>query len=136
MNLRLADWPARLDAYLESARPRRFAWGVHDCGQFARGGVAALRGSDPAAALRLARYRTRAGAAAQLRRLGGIAAIPAACGLTPRPLPLAHRGDVVLHDFPGVGATLGLCLGRAAAFPGAHGLVFVPTLAGRCAWEV
>ncbi|MBM3855052.1 MAG: hypothetical protein FJ399_18170, partial [Verrucomicrobia bacterium] len=37
---RLPDWPARLDAFIEQRRRSAFAWGVHDCCQFARAAVA------------------------------------------------------------------------------------------------
>jgi hypothetical protein len=131
---RLPDWPARLVAYLAQHRCTPFAWGTQDCCQFARHGVAALRGADPAKGLRLRRYTTAKGAAAVLARLGGLAAIPARCGLTEIPLTRAGRGDVVLGEFEN-GPTLGLCAGEKSAFVGPGGLDFRPTLDCLRAWR-
>lgn len=132
---RLDDWPTRLDAFIERRRRMPFKWGAHDCCQFARAAVAELRGSDPAAGLVLKRYKSCSGAALLLRKIGGIEALPGACGLEEIRVTMAGRGDVVVADF-NARPVLGVCMGGQSAFPAKHGLVFLSTLACRRVWKV
>ena len=140
--IRLPDWPARLNALIERRRHMPFKWGLHDCCQFARAAVAELRGADPAAGLgkKLRPYKRCSGAALNLHRLGGVEALPMACGLEEMRVTMAQRGDVVLVDQvrepSRVGSALGICLGEQSAFPAKRGLVFVATLECRRAWRV
>lgn len=136
MSARREDWPARLAALVEARRAAPFAWGVHDCCQFARTAVIAVRGTDPVAAIKLGRYKTAAGARRQLLRLGGVLALPERCGLVPVPLSQAQRGDLVVGTGLDGGDALGVCLGERAAFPGLHGLVFPFLHSCRAAWRV
>lgn len=129
---RRPDWPVRLDAFIEQRRRTPFAWGVHDCCQFAREGVRALTGVDPAKGWGLRRYTTAKGAASTLKRLGGVAAIPerAGCMRLPR-VALAQRGDIVERE-----GVLGICVGAHVAMPGATGLIFTSLLDCTSAWRV
>lgn len=93
---RLPDWPERLAAYLQAARPLAFAWGAHDCAGFAAGAVHAITGQRVLPAV----WADRAEAARVLRALGGLVpavsrALPALAGPA-----LAQRGDVVLVAVP------------------------------------
>ncbi|PHY13252.1 hypothetical protein CSW58_07010 [Caulobacter sp. B11] len=62
---------AQLGAYLEIAGRKPMAWGVNDCMLFAADWLWSVAGQDPAAAWR-GRYRTEAGAARIVRKLGGM----------------------------------------------------------------
>jgi hypothetical protein len=132
---RLQNWPSLLDAHIERIRRSPFAWGVQDCCQVARGCVLVVTGVDPAAGWGLRAYRTERGAASQLRRLGGLAALPVKAGCADVPLLMAGRGDVVLVPNAGRPA-LGVVLGRMVTFAGEHGLEFVPVEACGQAWRV
>lgn len=93
---RLPDWPERLAAYLAAMRPHRFAWGTHDCVQFAAGAIAATTGRQ---VLRW-QWASMADAARLLRQLGPL---PVAVGSVLPALAtpaLAQRGDVVLVQAP------------------------------------
>lgn len=133
--IRRQDWPARLHACIEQRRCMPFAWGVQDCCQFARRAFEAVTGADPAAAWGLRSYRSERTAAALLRRLGGIEALPAKAGCSEVPVLLASRGDVALVPNEGRPA-LGVVLGAKVAFPGAGGLHFVATAQSFKTWRV
>jgi hypothetical protein len=137
MNTRVEEWPSRLAAFIEQRRRTPFAWGVHDCCQFARAAVRIIRGRDITLGRRLGlrRYRTARTGLKLLEQLGGVAAIPARCGLAEINVKLAQRGDVVSAPFP-AGDALGVCLGQDSAFPGERGLLFIPTLECQRAWRV
>jgi hypothetical protein len=144
MSARVQTWPRDLAALIERRRHMPFRFGMHDCCQFARAAIEAQTGEDPAALLRLASYRRRAHAAAELRRLGGIAALPAAAGLAPIAPGIAGRGAIGLQRYesprPGMAPlqleALGVCLGIMSAFPGRRGLVFNRTLGCIAAWRI
>lgn len=141
---RLQDWPGRLAALIEGRRRMPFKYGVNDCCQLARAAIVAQTGLDPAAELGLQDYRTRSAASAQLRRLGGIAALPAAIGLEEIPLAFAGRGALVLLHHAAERpdqqlvrlSSLGICLGEHSVFPARRGLVFHRTAACAQAWRV
>lgn len=132
---RLPDWPARLDAAIEAARARPFAWGSMDCCLFAADVVHALTGEDHAAAFR-GRYASRREAVALLATLGGLEAVLTSV-LGPRLAQArqAQRGDVVLTRTPG-GPAVGVCCGARAAFAAPTGLTFLPPSAWASAWRV
>jgi hypothetical protein len=92
---RLDGWPERLSAVIEDARRTPFVWGETDCCQFVGRCVAAMTGTNPAAAWR-GRARTARGASRIIRRLGGMRAAWRAVLGPETPLPLAGRGDVVI----------------------------------------
>ncbi|MDP1580655.1 MAG: hypothetical protein Q8M02_10270 [Candidatus Didemnitutus sp.] len=134
MSARLNDWPERLAALIKARRSMPFAWGSHDCCQFARAGITAITGQDPARGFGLRRYRTERAAAAILRRLGGIEALLGRAGFVEIRIALAQRGDVMLLRCPS--PTLGLCLGTEVAVPTADGLTFYPALQAARAWRI
>ena len=117
MTNRVSNWPAKLTAYIHARRSMEFAWGTHDCCQFARGAVAATTGVDPAAAWSLPEYHTCLSALRILKLNGGLAALPLKAGLQEISILRAGRGDIVLAPF-GKREALGVCVGPLAAFPG------------------
>jgi len=135
MNHRLQNWASLLDALIEQRRCMPFAWGTHDCCQFARVAVKAMTGSDPAAKWGLRRYKSARGAVNNLNRLGGLEALPAKAGLQEIMLAYAGRGDVLVCDIEGRPA-LAICLGAVCVGPGATGLVFQKTSDAQSAWKV
>jgi hypothetical protein len=109
---RREDWPEKLAEFVESRSATPFAWGSHDCCQFA------------------AHARV-------LKKFGGVEAIPGAVGLAEIPIKRAQRGDVVSIIAEGDGRNaLGLCCGTAAVFPGKIGIAFVETSICHRAWRV
>lgn len=134
---RLEDWPSRLTAAVDAARGKPFSWGSHDCILFAADCVAAMTGTDLAAAFR-ARYATRDEAYAVLAELGGGVenAITQALGRSPaNNWRMAQRGDVVVVDAP-TGTAAGIVVGNRIAVPEPRGLAFLPLSAARCYWRI
>lgn len=130
--MRFEDWPVRLDAEIEAARPRVFQWGEHDCLMFTARVVQALTGVDHAAAWR-GKYETELGAARILKRLRYADTAAAATDkLGPAiAVLLAQRGDVVTFD-----GALGICSGAHGVFVTPEGLTFVPLPQCVAAWRV
>ena len=132
--MRLRDWQSRLDATIAAHRAMPFAWGAHDCALFAADCVQAVTGTDPAADLR-GKYRTEAGAARHIKRLGGMEAIADARLGARVPVLMAQVGDVAL-----IGADaphFAVCAGQhwlAAALDG--GLAVLPLRDARICWRV
>ncbi len=128
--MRLPNWPHALAEYLRACHDRPFAWGAHDCAQFAAGAVAVQTGVRPA----LPRYRSAPGAARLLRqrslrdRVTDILSAEI-------PVARAQRGDVVLAAGE-TGPALGVCMGEASMFLEKRGLRTVATLACTAAWAV
>jgi hypothetical protein len=132
---RREDWPEKLAEFVESRSATPFAWGSHDCCQFAAQAVAVMTGEDLAAKIKP--YTTAAAAARVLKKFGGVEAIPGAVGLAEIPIKRAQRGDVVSIIAEGDGRNaLGLCCGTAAVFPGKIGIAFVETSICHRAWRV
>lgn len=159
---RVDDWPERLARFVADRARAAFAWGAHDCCTFALRSVEEITGVD---LLPGRRWRTAAGAARAIRKLGragapgggGIeaaaVAIAAAHAAPEVPVLEARRGDVVLAAVPtaagapGVGGNppeetrledaLGVAEIGHALFAGAGGgLVRLPLAACRRAWRV
>jgi hypothetical protein len=134
---RLPDWPARLAAYLLERHRTPFAWGTHDCCQFARAAARAITGRDIARGLGLRRYTSAQGALRQLVRLGGIDHLPARAGLAEVPLTYAQRGDLVLGAVgPRQELALGVVIGDKAAFAAPQGLEHRPVLECVRSWRI
>lgn len=134
---RLPDWPERLAAYLCQQRPNRFAWGTHDCANFAAGAVLAVTGCQ---VLQL-QWAGAADAVRLLRTLGGLQAA------VDRQLPrlqtaeLAQRGDVVLAQQLVAGGRarrqfLAVADGARWWAPSVTGLHSGPMAAAATAWGV
>lgn len=132
---RLRDWPVRIDALVNECRRTPFAWGVHDCCQFARRFIQAQTGEDPAAFWGLAPYATATQAKAELARLGGLAALPLHAGLREVPVRFAQRGDIVLVR-QGRRRALAGCMGAEIAAPSKAGLESLPIGVAINAWRI
>ena len=133
--MRLADWDARLSAFLEARRARIFAWGSNDCALFVADGVLAMTGQDLAADFR-GRYSTSRGSVRALRKWGaGTLEATVAASFADRPIGFARRGDIVMHD-----GALGICIGADAVFVGREGeqegIVRFPRAVWQRAWAV
>ena len=131
--MRAPDWESLLAEYLAATAGKAFDWGEHDCGLWAGTWVLLCTGRDHVSRWR-GRYRTPRGARAALTRLGypGVGAV-ADEALPARPVPLARRGDLVLHP----DGALGICGGRHSHFlADPAGLTALDTLACGRAWAV
>lgn len=128
--MRAENWPALLARHLDTPRP--FAWGTCDCALWAADWVRDCTGADPAGGWR-GTYKTGRGAKAKLAAAGfsGVEAL-ADSFLPSKPLPLAGRGDVVLHP----SGALGVCNGLKSHFLTASGMLAEDTLACSQAWTV
>lgn len=129
--MRIQNWPRVLDEYVQAARCRPFAWGVHDCCTFAAGAVQAITG-------RVIELPSYVGVRQALRALrardGLMEAVSAQLGLMRAPCH-AKRGDALLLRQAGRDV-LAVSLGHAWAAPGADGLVFGPAAEAVAAWRV
>lgn len=121
--MRLPNWLDLLHDEVAAGAARSWAWGTHDCLQFAARCVAAITGEDRAA--RFGTYSDERGAAELLAEYGGVDGILTAELGAPRPRLHARRGDVVTSSRTGR-TTAGVCLGATCAFAAAEGLEFAP----------
>lgn len=152
MLTRFEDWPRRLDAAIQAAASRPFAWGQHDCCVWACDTVLDFTGCDLMAPLR-GRYGDARSAALAMRRYAGAGLEAVARRLADGhwleevPPGFAQRGDVVLAQVntpegPNGGErradALGLVgiNGRDALFAGGIGLVAMPLRHCRLAWRI
>ena len=130
------QWEARLDAAINAARARPFAWGKHDCAHFALACLQAVSVREWRS-LAVPRYSTAQGAARALKRLHCHHVADLATLLLGAPLPphLMQRGD--LATLPTAhGMALGVCLGTHIAAPAACGLSFTPLTHALACWRV
>ena len=140
---RFEDWPLRLEQYLISCMPERFAYGRMDCCLFVCGAISAMTGVDPGEIFR-GTYMTRLEAAGRLRSCCGKASVrlvteqvAASLGMVEVPVPLGQRGDLLLIR-RGRDYSLGLVAldGRKmAVLTQADGVSLRPMVAER-AWRV
>lgn len=130
--MRPQNWPDLLATFLAEGASERFEWGTTDCALWACAWIAILTGTDHAESFR-GTYDSEQGAALALGERGyaSLQAIAddklAAC-----PVPLARRGDIVMHS-----GQLGVCNGRLSHFLApVYGLTTAPTLECERAWRV
>lgn len=127
------DWPQRLALYLEQRRATPFEWGVHDCCRFAAGAVEAMTGRNR---MDHFAYSTELGAARLIQRAGGLEVLLRETLGEPLPsLGQAQRGDVVLADLES-GPTVGVFLGRVAAFAADIGITWRSATVCHLAWRI
>lgn len=133
---RVSHWTVKLDAAIEAARNKPFAWGEHDCCSFAAHVAGLLMEKDFYREYR-GKYRDARSGFRLIREVGGIGAIASkALGHPISPVE-AQRGDVVLLDCgTGIGPALGICAGELVAAPAANGLAFIPMQYWVKAWRV
>jgi hypothetical protein len=146
--MRRFDWARRLHELVDSSKAVTFAWGVHDCGQFAGRWILEATGFDVAAAYR-STYSDEASAEALFLDghpdLGSFAAaIAAANGMAEVvPVTYAQRGDIVWVDNstplnPSKYGALGVVSldGRYAVCMSEQGTKRVHMLRWKRAWKV
>lgn len=133
---RLADWPQRLAAFLQTRANTPFAWGKNDCCTFAADAIEAMTGQDPMKGRRS--YASQKGALRVIESAGDFQAlITSILGEPMRNPRMAARGDAVLiADATPQGAALGICLGATAAVAGDVGMAQIPLRAVVAAWSV
>ena len=130
--MRIEGWEARLIEYIDQSNAKPFAWGSHDCIIWSGKWVAMVTGSDHIAEW-IGRYKTESGALRVLKRLGYSSPADAVSGRLPsRPVLMARRGDLVLHEQN----SIGICTGIKSYFLTEQGITAAPT--GECirAWTV
>lgn len=130
------DWPTRYAALIAQHHRAPFAWGAHDCCQWGRKLIIAVRGVDPAQGWKLRPYKTAKGALGQLQRLGGIEQLPGRAGLEAIAVSYAQRGDLILGEVQPGQLGFGVCTGASTAYAGEKGLVYHPTLNAQRAWRL
>lgn len=114
--MRAAGWESRLAAVVLEARKRAFDPKRWNCARFAHEAAQAV-----------------AGQALPYRWHGSLEA--SADAALPRINPKrALCGDIVMADVPL--PTLGVCIGRKAAFVSVSGLIYFPMRKARIAWSV
>lgn len=134
IRVRSADWPERLDAYIEARRNLPFAWGKQDCALFAVDWVREATGVDLIPHLR-GSWHDEVSALRVLNDVGGLRNMGEILLGAPISTAFAGRGDLVVVDVTGRDG-LGICLGATIAAPGEVGLTIVPRSLARLAWRV
>jgi hypothetical protein len=129
--MRLHDWPELLAEFIASRRETPFAYGTHDCCQFAALAVEAITGTNPASAWV---YTNQAQAEALIADAGGLEQLVTDVMGEPVHPSRAGRGDVVLANLEN-GPTVGVCLGRECAFVTDVGLTYRPREFIATAWS-
>lgn len=133
---RLADWRARLTVYVSDCATKPYSLGSHDCALFAAGAVAAVTGTDPAAAWR-GRYSTKAGGLRVLAKAGHADHIEATAALLEEiPPAFAAAGDIaVIMDEDAGSMALGVVQGELVYVLRETGLGLLPRAAMRRAFR-
>lgn len=130
---RFADWPTRLNAYIEMRREWPFAWHTNDCSSFAAKAVEAITGQDVFAPW--AAYADAASAIRLVQSAGGVDRIADRVLGQRIGAAFAQRGDVVLIETE-ARPSLAVCLGGICAAPGLDKLEFLPMGGALCGWRV
>lgn len=141
--MRIENWPQRLNDFIESRRNSKFEWGSNDCCMFAALAIEAVLGFNEHAKY-LGSYSTRQGARNVLCALTrqqtysrAVAALPDVLGYERCNPKLAQRGDLVLirqHRVPALGVVS--MDGRFAVAPGHTGIMKIPINQVIAAWRI
>lgn len=135
MSGRLTDWRPRLVRYLGWAARTPFRPGTLDCALFGAGGVEAILGRDPAAALR-GRYTTLSEGYAMLREMGHEDHIAMAAAEFSEVAPsLAWPGDLAVVE-TAEGPALGIMQGQMVYVMARSGMGLEPRAAAMRAFRV
>jgi hypothetical protein len=131
---RRPDWPERLAATLERARPVPFEWGVHDCALFAAACVYAVTGVDALGAWRGGWSNARTARSLQARHGGLMLAVSKVMGPALPAIELAKRGDLLLINAER--PWLAVCEGTRWWVPSKTGLAMGRTSLASVFWPV
>jgi hypothetical protein len=141
--VRLPDWPALLDAFLQANRYCKFSYGRADCCLFVCDAIRVMTGTDPAAPFR-GKYDSLKGALREMKGYCGSASVASVAELVasrngmPEISPRrAGRGDAALLDGP-LGCSLGVVAlnGREIVVCGHADLEAIPLARAIRAWRV
>lgn len=140
------NWLRLLNEHIRENRNKPFEWGQHDCGLWLASCLIVTTGEDVAADIR-GQYNSAAGAVRAMKKFAGVitpeAFAEARLG-PPKPAVLAFPGDGVAADLAALGVTgnerqiglsLGICNGAVSWFASETGLVELPTLSMKCAFN-
>lgn len=131
---RIHNWAVALDAEITAARTRTFAYGAHDCIQFAARCVIAMTGTDHR--LAFPQYESKAEALRIIAEHGSLEALLISVLGKPVAPNQAGRGDVVLVDTP-EGDAAGISWANVVFVAIAPaGLASPPRTAIKTAWRV
>jgi hypothetical protein len=112
--MKTEGWQDRFAAYFETARTRKFEWGIFDCCLFAADVVDTITGSTFRSQL-AACYTDESSALAYIASFGTLdAAVSSWLGPSQAP-NFAGPGDIVIANLDN-GPTVGVCLGTKCAF--------------------
>lgn len=126
--MRFPDWPARLEAFLNSRRDRPFGYDGNDCVMFCAAAIEAVTGVNPCQWS----YGSRKEAMRLIQEHGGLVAMVDAV-LPRREGPLS-RGDIGLIEIDGH-EFLAVMWGQYAITPGAERALML-TQIPRIGWAV
>lgn len=127
----------KLFEYIESARDKKFEYGIHDCALFAADWVAECTGVDLAEDLR--GYAGKEAADEIISGYGSLEALITDRLGDPIPIARASRGDIVMATLAtpeGEADCIGICAGASSAFTSPVGVRMIPTSRARLAWRV
>lgn len=130
---RKPGWESRLFALISARQNTQFQWGVQDCCTWAADCIHAVTGDRPPLPTG---YHDLRGALRAIEPFGSIEAGFSGWLGDPIDPRLAQRGDPVLLDQPGLGATMGVLLGTEVLLAGPDGLVRLPASAIQKAWHL
>lgn len=139
----LSGWRQNLSGWIDEARHKRFAWGVHDCFIFTNTAWRKMTGKGYADEWYDRYYdrRYRPLGADAMRREFGYDALDKALDQKLQRIPVssvAHGNLVGCVRYAAQNTTnvaLGICLGEQSAFCGKHGLRFVDNDEIQFAWS-
>lgn len=125
---------ARFEAFILECQEKPWAWGTHDCLQFAAGAVRALSGIDFAE--RYGEYRSRLGAYRIIADFADLSAF--ITSILGEALPRnAARFGYVVTAYGEAGETAGVCLGGRSVFARApKGIAHVDTARILHCWPI
>lgn len=143
--IKVDNWRQLLNAHIEANRFRPFEWYKHDCGAWAGSALEVTTGINPMKG-KLKPYMNGVGAARSMRRAGFETPEAMAAGLlgAPKHVVFARAGDIVAGDLTALGIAgeerqfglaLGVCTGAVSYFVADDGLVELPTLQMKSAFD-
>lgn len=128
-----ADWPEKLNAYIDSMRAVPFEWGKNDCVTFSAGWVKEKTGVDVLSDLHWTGMRD----ALRLLQAEPLRARIDKLFTRRASIYYAQRGDLVLARNEDHEEYVAVCTGANIVAPRREGLSFVPImLSSMIAWEV
>jgi hypothetical protein len=129
--MKVIGWRSALDQVFQAADGKPFAWGKHDCCQFAADCIHAVTGRERRTLF--PNYTDEAGATEILERYDGMRGLLSHALGEPVSWELAMTGDIALIDM-GQGMQPAVCVDFTAYAPGARALERRPSWMAAAAW--